>query len=383
MNITRRHATASLVSVATLGGLTGCGDNVPDTLKIGVLVAQTGPSGARGLDLLRGAQLAADELNRMPFKVAGKPVNVEIVSFDDKGEIDLAGQGAKQLIDNGAIAVLGPMITPQGATAIPAVAEAGVPHLFTMTSPGIHALGKGNTFRLYANDDLQARAAASFVQDTFKGQRIATIHEASDYGKGLNAAFVDAVSKNGGKVATSFAVDAKANVTTDMASKIKAESVEVVVLFSREPHLKTLYKSLQEVGHTGVTVVGANPVRTKGTASLPVPVRALYVTASAIEAKEFVNGPKFIAEFEGKFKEPPAWGAHYFYDGVLALAGAVRSTESVDRAKLITHLKAREPFTRVNEQMRWNAEGELKYASIAIYQLDRGQWQLQMRSSQW
>lgn len=335
------------------------------------------------MDLLRGAQLAADELNSIPFKVAGKPVNVEIVSFDDKGEIDLAGQGAKQLIDSGVIAVLGPMITPQGATAVPAVAKAGLPHLFTMTSPDIHALGKGNTFRLYANDDLQARAAASFVQDTFKGQRIATIHEASDYGKGLNAAFVDAVSKNGGKVATSFAVDAKANVTTDIASKIKAESVEVVVLFSREPHLKTLYKSLQEVGHTGVTVVGANPVRTKGAASLPVPVRALYVTASAIEAKEFVNGPKFITEFERKFKEPPAWGAHYFYDGVLALAGAVRSTESVDREKLITHLKAREPFTRVNEQMRWNAEGELKYASIAIYQLDRGQWQLQMRSSQW
>lgn len=380
--ITRRNA-ALLPLAAVAAGLAGCSPRVPDTVKIGVVVAQSGPFGARGMDLLRGAELAAEELNRVQFKVAGRPVRIEIVAFDDKGDSDLPEEGARQLIDAGVVAVLGPMNTPQGAKTVPTVAEAGVPHLFTMTATNTLSLGKGNTFRLVANDELQARAAASFVQDTLKDQRIVTIHEASDYGKSLNVAFVEAITKSGGKVGTSFAVDAKAEITPDIAQKIKAENAEVVMLFSREPHLKSLYKALQDVGHSGVTVVGANPIRTKGAAALPSPVKAVYVTATAIDAKEFVNGPKFMSAFETKFKEQPSWGAHYFYDAVYAVAGAVRSTESTDRAKLIEFLKTREPNTQVIEQMRWQANGELKYASIAIYHLDRGAWQLQMRSSQW
>jgi branched-chain amino acid transport system substrate-binding protein len=380
--ITRRHAVLSLPALGAVA-LAGCSPTVPDTVKIGVLVAQSGPFGARGKDLLRGAELAVDELNRLPFKVAGKPVRLEVVAFDDKGEIDVAGEGAKQLADAGVIAVLGPMNTPQGAKAVPVVAEAGLPHFFTMTSANTHSLGKGNTFRLVANDELQARAAASVVQDTLRGQRVVSIHEASDYGKSLNTTFVEAFSKSGGKIGSVFAVDSKADVTAEIANKIKAENADVVTLFSREPHLKTLYKALQDASYTGVAIVAANPVRTKSAAAMPSPVKALYATATAIDAKEFVNGPKFVTAFESKFKEPPSWGAHYFYDAVYALAGAVRSAETVDPAKLVARLKTREPNTQVNEQMRWEGSGELKYASIAIYQLDRGAWQLQMRSSQW
>jgi branched-chain amino acid transport system substrate-binding protein len=382
--VTRRHAVVSLSSLAVAGSLAACGERMPETLKIGVVVAQSGPFGPRGNDLLRGAQLAAEELNRIPYKVAGKPVRVEIVTFDDKGDIDAAGEGARQLVEAGVVALLGPMNTPQAAKSVPAAAEAGVPHLFTMTSPSVHGLGKGNTFRLVANDELQARAAASFVQDNVKGQRIVTIHEASDYGKSLNTFFGDAIGKSSGsKITATFAVDTKAEIGKEVAEKIKADNADVVVLFSREPHLKSLAKGLQAVNHTGLTVVGANPLRTSGVASLALPVRDLYVTATAIDAKEFVNGQRFAAAFGDKFKEPPMWGAHYFYDAVHAVAGAVRSTESFERKRIVEHLKAREPNTLVNDQMRWEASGELKYASIAIYHLDRGAWQLQMRSSQW
>jgi hypothetical protein len=33
--------------------------------------------------------------------------------------------------------------------------------------------------------------------------------------------------------------------------------------------------------------------------------------------------------------------------------------------------------------MRWDESGEQRYASIAVYQAERGAWRLQMRSSQW
>ena len=145
--IRRRPAALALpLLVATLAaGLAGCAPSVPDTMKIGVVVAQSGPFALRGQDLLRGAQMAADELNMGPFRIGGKQVKIEIAGFDDKGENDLAVSGAQQLIQDGAAAIIGPLNTPQAVKMIPVVAESGKPHLFTATAASLHGLGKGST----------------------------------------------------------------------------------------------------------------------------------------------------------------------------------------------------------------------------------------------
>lgn len=379
--ITRRTAVLSLTTIAA--SLGGCGAKVPDTLKIGMLVALSGSAGARGKDLLRGAEMAAEEINASGYKIAGRAVRLEILPFDDKGENDTAAQGAQQLIADGVHAVIGPLGTPQGQKAIPVVAESGRPHLFTMTAANLHTLGKGNTFRLLANDDLQGRAAAAFVHENLRAQRVALVYEATDYGKGLHGVFAENFAKAGGKLGSVFPVEAKAEVTADIANKIKAENADVIVFFSREPHLKSLYKALQEAGHTKVAVVGSNVIRNGVVAAAPIPVSALYATATAIDANEFHNGRQFVEAFEKKFKERPVWGAHYSYDAVHALAGAANSAETVEPTKLVAWLKTREPRTRVNHQMRFEGSGEQRYASIAVYQAERGSWQLQMRSSQW
>jgi hypothetical protein len=65
---------------------------------------------------------------------AGGPQDREITSFDDKGENDLAADGARQLLAEGATAIIGPLNTPQAVKMIPVVAESGRPHLFTATA---------------------------------------------------------------------------------------------------------------------------------------------------------------------------------------------------------------------------------------------------------
>lgn len=381
----RRSAALALplIAVSLATGVAGCGSSVPDTIKIGVVVAQSGPFGLRGQDLLRGAQLAADELNMLPYKIGGRTVKVELASFDDKGDSDLAVTGARQLLDGGAVAIIGPLNTPQAVKMIPAVAEAGRPHLFTATAANLHGLGKGNTFRLLANDDLQARAAASLVHETLRGQHVAVVYESGEYGKGLNTAFTEALTKAGGKVQFAQAVDAKAEITAELGARLKDAKADVIVLFSREPHLKGLFKGLQEVDHTKVTVVGSNVVRNKNVAAAPIPVSALYATATAIDPEEFTSGAKLVSDFERRHKERPVWGAHYAYDAVYALADAAARTESMEPARLVQHLKTQEPRTRINTQMKFDDSGEQRYASIGVYRADGGVWRMQMRSSVW
>ena len=64
--------TAMAVAAATL--LAGCGPNIPSSVKIGVALPLSGPSAARGQDLLNGVKLAVTELNASGYKIAGKPV---------------------------------------------------------------------------------------------------------------------------------------------------------------------------------------------------------------------------------------------------------------------------------------------------------------------
>ena len=89
MNFCHR-ALPGVLALATLIGLTGCGPNIPETVRIGVPVTLSGPNASRGQDLLNGAALAAEELNNANFKIRGRPVKFEIVPKDDKGEAETA-----------------------------------------------------------------------------------------------------------------------------------------------------------------------------------------------------------------------------------------------------------------------------------------------------
>ena len=379
----RRTLLAAALSPLLLAGLAGCSPPVPSTLKIGLLVAQSGPFALRGKDLLNGAQLAVDELNAAGYKIRGQHVTLEIVSVDDKGEVDAAKEGAQSLLDGGVTAVIGPINTPQAVPVVPMIAAKGLPHFFTATATGLTALGSGNAFRLLANDDLQAKAMASYALDTLQAKRIVTIVEAGDYGRGLSKAFEAALPKGGPKVLESFELAAKDEVTPAIAAKIKAANADVVVLFAREPQLVSLFGALKQADHTHLTVLGTNVVRNKNVAALPIPVDAMVATATAIDAAAFPNGKRFLDAFQKKYNSAPIWGAHYAYDAVYALADAAQRGDSTKPADLLTTLKRIDPMTRVLQNMRFTEAGEQQYPNVAVYKVERGAWVAQVVSASW
>ena len=383
----KRHLHRSFTTLAAAAALTstliGCSPSVPDTMKIGVLAPQSGVFALRGKDLLNGAQLAVDELNASGYKVEGKPVRFEIVSVDDKGEVDAAKEGAEKLLADGVTAVIGPLNTPQAVPVVPIIAAKRTPHFFTATAAELTGLGQGNAFRLLANDDLQGKAMAVIATDNLKGQRIATIVEAGSYGRGLNKAFEASMPKSGARIVFTAEVGAKDNVTPEMATKIKAANADVVVLFAREPQLVSLFAALKQVGHTDVAVLGTNVVRNKNVAALPIPVKAFYATATAIDAAEFAHGKQFLTAFTTKYGNSPVWGAHYAYDAVYAVADAARRSDTLKNDDLLKTLKRIDPSTRVLQNMRFTESGEQRYPNIGFYRAERGAWVLQLVSASW
>jgi branched-chain amino acid transport system substrate-binding protein len=378
-----KSLATALGSIALAATLAACSPPVPDTVKIGLLMPQTGPFALRGKDLVNGAQLAVDEINASGYKIQGRPVKLQIVAFDDKGEVDAAKEGAEKLLADGVTAVIGPLNTPQAVPVVPIIAAKRTPHFFTATAAELTGLGQGNAFRLLANDDLQGKAMAMIATDNLKGQRIATIVEDGSYGRGLSKAFTAAMPKSGAQIVVTTEVSAKSSVTPEMATKIKAANADVVVLFAREPQLVSLFAALKQVGHTDVVVLGTNVVRNNNVAALPIPVKGFYATATAIDAAEFAHGKQFLTAFTTKYGSSPVWGAHYAYDAVYAIADAARRSDTLKNDDLLQTLKRIDPATRVLQNMRFTESGEQRYPNIGFYRAERGAWVLQLVSASW
>ncbi|MFL6678314.1 MAG: branched-chain amino acid ABC transporter substrate-binding protein [Burkholderiaceae bacterium] len=381
MTAPRRLLLALTALVAPLL-FAGCNGH-PQTLSIGVLVAQSGPSGARGKDLLQGAQLAAEEINASDFKLDGQPLHVEIRSTDDKGEVEAATTQARDLIDTGISAMIGPINSNQAAAVIPIVAAKGLPQMITATSAALPALGQGNVLRLLANDDMQGRAIASFAAETLAAKRIALVVEKSDYGRGLNASVGAALRKYQRDAVASTEVDDKGQVAPETIAQFRQAGVDTILFLAREPQLVGVLDAMDKSGWTDVNVVGTNVVRNRNVARRPVHVKALYATATAIDAKEFPQGKQFLDAFQKRYNAEPVWGAQYAYDAVYALADGARQARTLDPADLIKTLKRIEPATRVNQQMRFAASGEQVYPNIGVYKVDHGTWTMQMMSATW
>ena len=361
---------------------TGCDGGGPRELRVGLLVAQTGASGARGKDLLNGATLAAEEINATDYRIGDHRLTVKIESSDDRGDVALSKQQAQAFVDSGVNAVIGPINTPQAAAAIPVIAAKGIPEMITATGAALVGLGNGNVLRLLANDDKQGRAMASFANEISANKRIATITEKSDYGRGLANTFGLALKDK--QLAPVLAVELEDGpLPADLAARLRAAKADVIALFAREPQLNALLDAMEAAGLTDVVVLGTNVVRNKSVAQRPVHIKALYATATAIDAAEFPEGKAFLERFRRRFGSDPVWGAQISYDAVYALADAARQGRSVDGAQLVATLKRIEPVTQVNQQMRFATSGEQVYPNIAVYKVERDVWRLQMMSATW
>jgi len=380
-----RHLINTIRAVvpASILALAGCSSSVPEVFRIGVAVPLSGPTAARGQDLLNGALLAAEELNAKGFNVKGKRVTIEIVAKDDKADPEATKQVANELLNEQVHAVIGHVYTPQSALAVPIYASKGLPNLLTSTSASLLGLGAGNVFRLVAHDGIQARALASYATENLNGRRVVALVETSDYGKGLYAGITEALK---GKTPLVLKVDVKIGdpVSDEQAAQIVAAKPDVVISTApREAQAVSLMSKLQGLGYTNYSLMGANGIKTPTFAKTPSAINGIFVTATTVDFSESEMGRKFVERFRTRFKTGPVWGAHYAYDAVYVLTDTLARTGSAAAPELVAGLKKFEANAPVNQQLRFADSGEQRYPDIGVYKAEGGTWVPQIRSSAW
>jgi branched-chain amino acid transport system substrate-binding protein len=164
---------------------------------VGVLLPMTGRYKPIGEAVLRGVQLA----------LAGS--DIELIVKDTQGEVTLAGQAVEQLaFDEGAIAMLGPLLADDARRAALVAEELQVPLLTMSRQEGITDIGP-HIFRNMLTNSAQAEAIADYAVNVRGFKRFAVLYPNIPYGVELANGFWDEVLERGATMrgAESYAHD--------------------------------------------------------------------------------------------------------------------------------------------------------------------------------
>lgn len=371
------------ITVLSAWMLSACGPNIPSTIKIGVAQPLSGPSAARGQDLLNGAKLAAAELNSAGYKIAGKPVRIEIIAVDDKADKEEAKRVAQALVDQKVTAVIGHLSSDVTEAVIPVYKNGNVPQLFTSSAAELTKLGQGNAFRLVANDLLQAKAISGYLAETVKVGTVSILHEDTAFGTPMARDVAAALTKLNKKVELSESVN---NKTTDFAAfvgKLKAAPPDALVAAVRDHQLLPLFAQMNAAGLSDIPVMVTSVAKTQKLVAGPPDVKRVYLTSSALDPGEFAAGSDFLIRFRAAYQSDPVWAAHYAYDAMYVLADVMRRAESVEASALRAKLGTVDAIAPVTSTMRFSAEGEQRFGAIGVYEKRNGSWQPLVRSDLW
>lgn len=175
---------------------------------VGVLLPMTGRYKPIGEAVLRGVQLG----------LAGS--DIELIVKDTQGEVMLAGQAVEQLaFDEGAIAVLGPLLPDDSRRAALVAEELQVPLLTMTRAEGITEIGP-HVFRNMLTNSAQAQAIADYAMRVRGFKRFAVLYPNIPYGVEMANGFWDEVVEKGGTVRGAESYSHDQTTFTDEAKKL-------------------------------------------------------------------------------------------------------------------------------------------------------------------
>ena len=339
----KKFAKLLLTSTLLSGILAGCaaggndsGSSSDDAIKIGANFELSGPVASYGQSNMKGVQLAVDEINANGG-IDGK--QIELIKVDNKSEAAEATNAAIKLINQDKVTAIIGASTSGNTVAQAQIANDNQTVLLTPsgTSPNVTVNDNGKVnefvFRTSFIDPFQGTVAANFAANELKVKNAAVFADnASDYAKGLAAAFKETFEAAGGKVVEEESYVAKDTDFRSTLTRIKAKNPDFIFIPGYYEEVGLIVKQAREMGIT-VPLMGGDGwdspklVELAGAEAL----NNTFITNhySAEDPDETIQN--FVKTFKEKNKDaaPDAFNG-LGYDTVYLLKDAIERAGSTD-----------------------------------------------------
>jgi branched-chain amino acid transport system substrate-binding protein len=188
----RRHALALAGAIALMPG----GAAAEGPIKIGFPIPLSGPTATYGVPILKGAEMAVDEINAKGGVLSRK---LELLSRDSKANADEAVRLARELIIKNNVDFLAGTLTSAEAPAVSTVAKENKIVFVAPTAKTTRLTDAANLhpyiFKIASNTDVEGLAGATLMAKFQDVKSVATIAPDYAYGRDSIAALIGALKK--------------------------------------------------------------------------------------------------------------------------------------------------------------------------------------------
>jgi branched-chain amino acid transport system substrate-binding protein len=347
----------------------GASSIVQADVKIGVAGPMTGANASFGEQYMKGAQAAADAINKAGGINGEKIV---LVSGDDACEPKQAVAVANKLEQDGVIGVVGHFCSSSTIPASEIYADGGILMITPgSTNPQVTERGLDTIFRMCGRDDQQGIVAGDYIVDVLKGKKVAVINDKDTYGKGLADATAKQLTARGVKPVMEEGLTRGEKDFSALVTKIRSTQADVVYFGGLHPEAGPLVRQLREQGLKDVKfmsddgIVTDELVTTAGGAQY---VDGVYMTFGA-DPRLLPDSKAVVDEFRKSGYEPEGYTL-YAYASLQALAAGFNGAKSNKGEAAAQWLKAN-PIKTVMGEKTWDAKGDLKVSDYVVYQWDK------------
>lgn len=309
-------------------------------IKIGVIQPLTGPIAFDGQSAVKGAELAAKEINAAGGILGGRMI--ELVVEDGACVPAQSVSAAEKLITkDGVVAIAGAFCSSSSGAVMPIAKANGVPHVTGIsTSPTLTEQGNEYFFRAVGTSELFAKAFAKALKEQLKINRIAYLAVNDDWGRGSTKAFSEAFASLGGVNLTTEIFGMNDTDYYTYLSKIKSLNPDGLYIVGNTANAAMITNQLRELGLTcAVFGEGAwtsdNYLNLTGTNS-----NGVYGVIEYLYTVDTEMNKKFVKHFQETYSgaTPDKYSAS-LYQVIYIIAQAIDRAGSTDPAKVQQALK--------------------------------------------
>ncbi|WP_144461930.1 branched-chain amino acid ABC transporter substrate-binding protein [Siminovitchia fortis] len=347
-----------------------------DTIKIGVSVPTTGPSAAEGKDMANGAEMAAKHINEAGG-VLGK--DIELVMVDDACDPQQAVTAANKLVQDDVSIVVGHYCSAAALPASGVLHKAGMPTIMVAAnSPQLPEQGYNNLFFINSMVFDQGKRVADYLKDN-NMDKLALIHDNSDYARDTADITKELHEKNGGKVIAFEAINPEEKDFGALATKLKSLNPDATYFTGFYNAGGLIMKQFKQKGVSGPFMAGdGNPtepfVEVAGEKDAEGVILSQAVTINYVDTPE---AKAFVKEYKETYGNNPLTFGHRQYDGIRLAADAIeRVGDPDDKEALIKALSETKDFPAFGETYTFKEDGTRENADFLLIQLNNGKFEI-------
>ncbi|MCU7723476.1 branched-chain amino acid ABC transporter substrate-binding protein [Actinoplanes sp. KI2] len=328
--------------------------------KLAFFGALTGSAANLGVNIEQGFELAVDQFNKQKGSDC-----ITVAKFDSQGAAEVAPGVARSLVaDKKILGIVGPPFSGESEAADPIFQEAGIPTITpSATRVSLSSSGWKVFHRAVANDDAQGPAAASYIKDVLKAQKVFVADDQSAYGAGL----ADVVkSKLGSLVVQTDKTegDGKQSDFSALVTKVQQSGATALFYGGYYTNAGIIRKQLSAAGWKG-TLLGGDGMKDPGLAKASGTAAAVGTVVTCPCSPPEAAGGTFVNDYKAKWNQDAGTYSDVAFDAANILLQGIDAGNTTPQ-KLNDYLSTVN-YKGIANTYKFTSTGELDPSLIKVW----------------